>query len=162
MKKITTLTKLFTLAALLVTVSTASASIDDGKCKTKCCKNKKDKELAVAMAELEKAMNKLEAELKTVTVAITRSEVKRTVRLVRPVQAFAFASAFATVVTPAETVSVDARYRIDFADLDKEMDKVQQDMTSAPDTTQQIDFSNLQKEMDATQERLSSFDTTKP
>ena len=145
---------------MLVTFTTASAAFGgDEKCKTKCCKSKKNKELTVALADLEKAMNKLEAELKTVTV-IVRTEMRRSfnesrVYAARPVRVISYATSFASPM-PEEAVTVDAKYKIDFKDLGKEMDRVQENMTSAP-ASQDIDFTNLSKEMDEAQERLSSF-----
>lgn len=159
MKKITLTT--LTLVILLVTFSTASASFGgDDKCKTKCCKAKKNKELSVALADLEKAMNKLEAELKTVTILV-RTETRKSlaqnrVFTARPVRVISYASSFSSSPTPEETVTVDAKYKIDFKDLGKEMERVQQDMTIAP-PSQSIDFSNISKEMDEAQERMSSF-----
>src|SRR5688500_12051224 len=109
MKK-TTLTKTIALAILLVTFTTASASFGgDENCKSKCCKHKKNKELAVAVAELEKAMNKLETELKSIT-ALVQSEVSRSLNQSLPatktrVQVLTFSSY--AVVSP-EPVAVDA------------------------------------------------------
>jgi hypothetical protein len=157
MKKTITLTKMLTLAILLVTFATASATDGDGKCKTKCCKEKKNKEVMAAIAEMEKALNKLEAEFKTVSAVMVTTEVKRSFAkmrtiTMRPVQVFAFAAAATT-----GTDAVDAKYKINFNDLDNEMDKEQEKMTAAPDLSQKVDFSNLDKEMNDVQERLSSW-----
>jgi hypothetical protein len=160
MKKTITLTKMLALAIMLVTFTTASATDGDRKCNSKCCKEKKNKEVMAAMAELEKAMNQLETELKTVSAVMVTREVKRSFAKlrtipIRPVQVFAFAPA----ITEAD--AVDAKYKINFNDLDKEMDKEQEKMTAAPDMNQKIDFRNLDKEMNDAQERLSSWNESK-
>lgn len=161
MKKIITLTKMFALAVLLVIFTTASASFGgDEKCKTKCCKDKKNKEVTITLAELEKALDKFEVEFKTTTAVMIRTEIRqslaklRTIK-VRPVQVLSFAPA------PEETSTVEAKYRINFNDLNKEMDKVQEDMTTSPDVSQKIDFCNLEKEMDEAQKQLSRMDDIK-
>ena len=66
MKQKITLTKMLTLAVLLVCFTTASASFSgEEKCKKACCKEKSSKEIKAAVAELEKALQQLEVQLKT-------------------------------------------------------------------------------------------------
>lgn len=159
MKKTITLTKMLTLALMLVTFTTATASFDgEGKCKTKCCKEQKQKELTVAIAALEKAMSILEAELKAVAATAVTPKMKRSFTKMRtiktPAQMFAFAASFEV----AEETEADAKFRINFADLDKEMDAAQEKMTVAPASGQKIDFCNLEKEMDDMQKQMSRMD----
>lgn len=154
MKKTITLTKMLALAIMLVTFTTAIAASGDDGCKTKCCKEKKEKEMKAALAELERAMNKLEAELKTFTAVMITTEVKQSFQNTRIVRVRpAYVMAFA----PAETTAVESKYKINFDDLNKEMDKEQEKMTTAPDMSQKIDFSNLNKEMDEVQQKMSSL-----
>ena len=158
MKKTITLTKMLVLAIMLVSATTAFASFgDEKKCRTKCCKAKQAKELKIALAEMEKAIRELETELKTVTAVMITSEVKQSLQQLkmisksRPVNVFAFATA-------EEKSTVEAKYRIDFSNLNKEMDTEQEKMTSSPAPEQKINFSNLAKEMDDVQLQMSSAD----
>lgn len=161
MKKTITLTKMLTLAILLVTFATASASFGgDEKCKTKCCKDQKEKELTAVIAELEKAMTELKAVAATMmTTEVKQSLVKmKAIAVARPMQVFAFASLAETFEAENES---EAKFRINFTDISKEMDNEQAKMTTSPDAGQKIDFSNLEKEMDNVQKEMSRRDEVK-
>ena len=143
------------LAIMLVSATTAYASFGgEKKCRTKCCRAKQAKEMKMAMAEMEKAIKEFGKELKTVTAVMITSEVKQSLQQLKMISKsrphmFSFAAA-------EETSTVEAKYRIDFSNLNKEMETEQEKMSSSPAPDQKIDFSNLAKEMDDAQLQMSS------
>ena len=160
MKKSITLTKMLTLALLLVAFTTASASFDGDKCKTKCCKEKKNKEVAAAIAELEKEMDALKAELQNLPAVIVKTDTREALQVLRTIKLRPSAIiAFASTIETAEAAStVESKYKIDFSNIGKEMDQVQEKMTVATDASQKINFCDLENEMDKVQEDLSRID----
>ena len=164
MKSKFTLTKTFALAILLVPFTAVSAASFGDECKTKCCKNKKSKTVSVAIADLDKALEELKTEIRYVTAVAITKEGKNSLRIVRlkkvavvpetPAVFFAF--------DIVEENTVDAKHKIDFNALDKEMNQVQEELSrleeNKVDATQKIDFTALDKEMNQVQEDLSKMD----
>lgn len=160
MKNVITLTKTLALALLLVAFTAASASIggdDSSKCRTKCCKVKKNKEYARAMAELKIVLAEAGNDLKQISTIVAREVGHniRVVRFTRPV--FAFAEATAT----AET---DATFSVRNEALDMEMDAVQEELSryetgENKSASQKINFGALDQEMNQVQEELSQMDS---
>jgi DNA-binding protein YbaB len=146
MKSKFTLTTLFTLAILLVSFTVVSAStLGDDSCKTKCCKNKKAKTASIAVAEIDKALKEMEADIEYVTAVAVTKHIKRSVKalqvkkmILRPetavmVMAFDVAD---------ETKDVDAKQKINFNALDKEMNQVQEDLSKMDDGLKCDDVKN--------------------
>jgi len=145
MKSKLTLTTLFTLAILLVSFTVVSAAgSDDDSCKTKCCKSKKNKTVAVSRAQLDKALDEMEADIKYATaVAVTKS-VKglKTLRYKNisisneaPVILMAFEN-------DDEIRGVNSKQKINFSALDKEMNQVQEDLSQMDDCLKNDDAKN--------------------
>ncbi|HEX6915023.1 MAG TPA: hypothetical protein VF145_07265 [Chitinophagaceae bacterium] len=166
MKKIFTLTNTIALAVFLLSSVTAGASVngdDSSKCKNRkqCCKDRRSKVRAiVSLSELDRTLAEMDAELQALAVATT-NEVKTAVYKGRRARIMAFASfgrSFATAT--AETVTVDQSQKIDFNNINAEMDAVQEQMSAAPDAGQHIDFTALEQEMDQEQARMSEMDAS--
>jgi hypothetical protein len=144
MKRNFTLTKIFSLAILLVSFTVASASSgEDDTCKTKCCKSKQAKSISVSVADLDKALEELDAEISYVTAVAISKEVKRSLRTLR------FKKVTVTTETPAvffafnaEENNVDAKQKINFNALDKEMSQVQEDLSKMDDCLKNDDAKN--------------------
>jgi hypothetical protein len=144
MKNVITLTKTLTLSLLLLLVVGASASPvttgdDTSKCKKRCCKAKaSDKEVQLAIKEVNEAMQELSAQLKNLEGAKIKVEVQSLAQL--PVKLIKTTNGFILSYAPeAETSQVGASQKIDFQNLDKEMDKVQEDMTQMDPALQKDD-----------------------
>ena len=144
MKSKFTLTTLFTLAIMLVSFTVVSASTGtDGSCK-KCCKSKKTKAVSVAIAEIDKALAETESDIEYVTAVAVTKNIKRSLKKLRfknvivnetPVVMMAFDFT-------DETKDVDAKQKINFSALDKEMNQVQEDLSKMDDCLKNDDAKN--------------------
>ncbi len=164
MKSKFTLTKTFALAILLVCFTAVSAStLENDSCKTKCCKNKKVKAVAKTTVDFNKALKEINAEIRYVTTIGIAKEIKNTLRTIR-LEKIAFYSEMPSILFEFDIVEennkVDAKHKIDFTALDKEMNQVQEELSKfdGNTTTSKIDFSALDKEMNNAQEELSKMD----
>jgi hypothetical protein len=143
MKSKITLTKLFTLAILLVSFTVVSASTGgDDSCKTKCCKSKKTKTVSVAVADIDKAFEEMEAEIRYITVAVTK-DVKQSLRTIRYKKVIAPEPPVVVIAFDiADDKEVDAKQKINFNALDKEMNQVQEDLSKMDDGLKCDDVKN--------------------
>lgn len=146
MKSKFTLTTLFTLVIVLVSFTVVSAStVADDSCKTKCCKEKKTKTASAAIAEIEKALEEIEAEMEYVTAVAVTENVKQSLKALKvkkmilrqdsPLVVLAFDAT-------DEAKDVDAKQKINFSALDKEMNQVQEDFSKMDDSLKCDDLKN--------------------
>jgi hypothetical protein len=137
MKNAFTLTKTLTLSVLLLVFAGASASNgktgddkDTSKCKKHCCRSKEtNKEIQASLKEFNEAMKELAVQMKSFDAAKLKIELVQTmselpVKVIKTTNGFVFSYA-----PEMENNQEDAKQKIDFSNLEKEMDKVQEGMT---------------------------------
>jgi hypothetical protein len=135
MKNVITLTKSLTLAVLLLVFAGASAAgaatgNDTIKCKKHCCRNKEtEKEVQLAMKGFNEAMKELTIQIQNLETGRVKADVIQTlsqlpVRMVKTTNGFML-----SYNIDADETQVNGGQKIDFNNLNKEMDKVQEGMT---------------------------------
>lgn len=138
MKNVFTLTKTITLAALLLVFVGASAAIKTGddttKCKRNCCKRNAKSKADIEATAIANVMNNVTVQVKVLDATSLVSELE---------QSFAIAPV-KTIRTANNIVVV----------------KFNEPVKTAEATNQKIDFNNLDKEMEKAQENMSQMDTT--
>jgi len=138
MKKFITLTTTFTAAVLLLVVINASAAntSSDGneKCKKHCCKKQQGTTVTTdeTVKELKEAIKTLVAELKTINTA----ELAQQVSKVMPVRIISNGNGI--IIIDQEEESKEAQ-KINFRNIDKEMDMVQEDLGQMDPTLKKDD-----------------------
>ncbi len=144
MKRKFTLTKALAILVLLVSFTVASASIgDDDTCKTKCCKTKKSQSVTISLAEIDKALEELDAELETVTALAISKEVRKSLKTLRLKKIVVTSEAPSFIIAfDGEENSVDANQKINFNALDKEMNQVQEDLSKMDNCLKSDDAKN--------------------
>lgn len=148
MKKVFTLTKSLTLAALLLIVAGASASTlksegdkDSAKCKRKCCNKKGSiKEMDAAIADFNEAMKDFTAQIKTLDPSFKMQLAQAAAQLsVKKV----ITSANTYIVVRVADRSIESqqedKQKINFSNLDKEMSQVQEDMSQMDPSLKQTE-----------------------
>jgi hypothetical protein len=135
MNNVITFTRTVTLAALLLVFAAASANQSDGdkdtsKCKRLCCrKTETEKEAEQILKAFNETMRDIVAQVKTVDAGQMKVELAQAfaevpVKVLRTNNGFVFGYARRT-----RNTCDGAKQKIDFNNLDKEMDKAQEDMT---------------------------------
>jgi hypothetical protein len=134
MKNVITLTKTLTLAALILVFAGASAANiktdDTTKCKKSCCKHKQiQKEVNEATAEVNESMKDFNIVIKAFSSATVNAELEKAFALA-PLKVISQGDRFIFIsnVEPVKS-TVEAQQKIDFSNLNKEIDKVQENMS---------------------------------
>lgn len=139
MKKTFTYTRTLTVAALLLAFTAATAASiktdDTGKCRKACCrKHKADKEMDQAMRAFNEAMKSLAAGVKAIDAKQLTMQINQAIATAPTVYAKAGRTAFVFATAPKPEGATDESQKINFANLDKEMDQMQEDMSQMDPT----------------------------
>lgn len=142
MKNVITLTKMLSLSVLLLIAGASTASTvtdgdkDTSKCKHECCKAKTAKEVKEAMKELKAVMKGLAVQVTAMDINVEVSEAVA----VAPVKFVRKANRVIVSVEPACSKETEVKdQKINFTNLNKEMEQVQEDMTQMDSCLQKDD-----------------------
>jgi hypothetical protein len=139
MKNVFTLTKTLALAVLVFAFTGASAANPDGdkdttKCKKHCCKRKDtDKDADAAMKELNAAMKDLTVQIKAFDGTAIKTQAPVKARNVNRI---------IIVCTAAADEQEINKQKIDFNNITREMDQVQEDMSRMDPTLKNDEAKN--------------------
>lgn len=149
MKNVFTLTKTLTLSLLLIVFAGASAASiksdgdkDTSKCGRRCCKDKESaKEMEQATKIFNDAIRELVVQVRSIDAVKLKSQTTQSFTVL-PVKMIKTTNGFVFAFAPDNNTRAEAKQKIDFNNIDKEMDTVQENMSQMDPCLKKDDAKN--------------------